>query len=313
MTSLADRFTEYLDHRRRFGADPVSIERALKPFVVFADAEQAECITTELFLKWKATFGSAGLNTWAMRLSLLRGFARWLQATDERNEVPPKGLIPHRNTRPQPWIYSDTEIAQIVATAATLPSPKGLRGCTYATLFGLLAVTGLRISEALGLDDQDVDAENAVLVIRHAKNRKSRAIPVTGCVIAKLQDYQQSRDRLIHVDHAALFRTESGKRLGVSTAETNFARIGQILGLRNPSPGKGRGPRIHDLRHAMATRTIIDWFRQGRDIDAEMYKLSTYLGHADPAGTWWYIEAVPELLVLATDRGLRALGNGGIS
>ena len=313
MTSITDRFTEYLAHRRRFGADPASLERALKPFVTFADTRQAEWITTELFLQWKATFGSAGLNTWAARLSLLRGFARWLQAIDERNEVPPKGLIPRRNTRRQPWIYSEAEIVRIVATAATLPSPRGLRGCTYATLFGLLAVSGLRISEALGLDDQDIDAENAVLVIHHAKNGKSRVIPVTRCVIAKLQAYQQTRDRLFHIHSGALFCTESGKRLCVSTAETNFARIRQILGLRNPSPGKGRGPRIHDLRHTMATRTIIDGFRQGRDVDAEMYKLSTYLGHADPAGTWWYIEAVPELLVLATDRGLRALGEGGAS
>ena len=182
MTSLTDRFTEYLDHRRRFGADPASLELALKPFVTYADARQAEWITTELFLQWKATFGSAGLNTWAARLSLLRGFARWSQAIDERNEVPPKGLIPRRSTRPQPWIYSDAEIARIVATAATLPSPRGLRGCTYATLFGLLAVTGLRISEALGLDDQDVDAENAVLVIQYEPIRRVR------CALETLSD-----------------------------------------------------------------------------------------------------------------------------
>lgn len=314
MTSISARLSEYLDHRRRFGADMTSVGFVLKPFAAFADAEGAEWITTELFLRWKETFGSAGPNAWGTRFPVVRSFASWLHGIDDRHEVPPKGLIPWRGARPRPWIYSEAEIERIVVTAAALPSRSGLRGATFSTLFGLIAVTGLRIGEALGLDDRDVDAGDATLSVRHGKNGRSRVIPVTRCVVAKLQAYQQFRDHVVaHAGSGALFQAESGRRTKVGNAERNFAKVGQAIGLRQPSPGKGRGPRIHDLRHTMATLTVLDWFRQGRDVDAEMYKLSAYLGHAGPSGTWWDIEAVPELLALASERGLRTLGDGGAS
>ncbi len=137
----------------------------------------------------------------------------------------------------------------MVVTAAALPSPSGLRGATCSTLFGLIAVTGLRISEALGLDDQDVDAVGATLAVGHANNGKCRMIPVPRCVVTKLQTYQQLRDHVVtHAGSAALFRAKNGKRTSISTAERDFAMVGQATGLREPSPGKGRGPRIHDLR-----------------------------------------------------------------
>ena len=250
MTSISTRLSEYLDHRRRFGADMTSVGLVLKPFAAFADAEGAEWITTELFLRWKEMFGSAGPNTWGTRFPVVRSFASWLHGIDERNEVPPRGLIPPYGTRPRPWIYTEAEIERIVVTAAALPSPSGLIGATFSTLFGLIAVTGLRISEALGLDDRDIDAEDATLSIRHGKNGKSRVIPVTRCVVAKLQAYQQFRDHVVaHVGSGALFQEESGKRTNVHSAEWYFAKVGQAIGLHQPSPGKGRGPRIHDLRH----------------------------------------------------------------
>ena len=312
MTAISVRFTEYLDHRRRFGADMTSVGLTLKPFVDFAEDEGAEWVTTELFLRWKATFGSAGSNTWANRLCIVRSFAIWLQGIDEHHEVPPKGLVPRCGTRPQPWIYSEAEIERIVVTAAALPSPSGLRAATCSTLFGLIAVTGLRIGEALGLDDRDVDVEDATLAVRHAKNGKVRVIPVTRCVVAKLQAYQKFREQAVaRAGSGALFQAASGKRSSVRSADYNFRKVVQAINLRPPPPGLG--PRIHDLRHTMATRTVLDWFRQGRDVDAQMYKLSAYLGHANPAGTWWYIEAVPELLALASEGGLRTLGDGGAS
>ena len=171
-----------------------------------------------------------------------------------------------------------------------------------------------------GLDDRDVGAEDATLAVRHAKNGRSRVIPLTRCVVTKLQACQDLREQVVvsrgivaHAGSGALFQAENGKRASVNTVERNFGTVVQAVGLRQPSPGRGRRPRIHDLRHTMATRTILDWFRQGRDVDAEMYKLSAYLGHAKPSGTWWYIEAVPELLAIASERGLRTLGDGGAS
>ncbi len=312
MTSLSTLLSEYLDHRRRFGADMASAGKMLKPFVAFADAEGAERVTTDLFLRWKAAFGSAGPNTWATRLGVVRSFATWLQGIDERHEVPPKGLVRRRGTRPRPYICSEAEIGRIVLAAAALPSPSGLRGATCSTLFGLIAVTGLRVGEAVGLDDRDVDAVDATLHVRQGKNGRSRVIPVTRCVVDRLQAYQGFRDRaVVHAGSGALFRTDSGRRAGVWTAQRHFREVVQSIGLHPLPPG--RGPRIHDLRHTMASRTILDWFRQGRDVDAEMYKLSAYLGHAGPSSTYYYIEAVPELLALASERGLRTLGDGGAS
>ena len=283
----------------------------LKPFIDFAEAGQAEWITTDLFLKWKDAFGSANARTWATRLGAVRSFAKWLQAIDERNEVPPKGLIARQGTRPRPCICSDAEIGQIITAAAALASKSGLRGATFSTLFGLIAATGLRIGEALGLDDSDVDAHGATLHIRHARNGGRRIIPVTPCVIAKLQDYRQCRDRITPGGCGALLQAETGERSSIHNAEYNFAKVGQAIRLREPAPGNGHGPRIHDLRHTMATRTIIGWFREGQEVDANLYKLSAWLGHKHPAGSWWYIEAVPELLALVSERGARTSGNGG--
>ena len=312
MTSLSTRLSEYLDHRRRFGADMSSGGKVLKPFVAFADAEGAERVTTGLFLRWKAAFGSAGPNAWAIRLGAVRSFATWLQGIDGRHEVPPKGLVRKHRARPRPYIYSEAEIGRIVLAAAALPSPSGLRGATCSTLFGLISVTGLRIGEALGLDDRDVDAGDATLAVRCGKNGRGRVILVTRCVVDRLQAYQGFRDRAVgHAGSGALFRADSGRRASVRTARRNFREVVQSIGLRPLPPDCG--PRIHDLRHTMASRTILDWFRQGRDVDAEMYKLSAYLGHADPSGTYYYIEAVPELLALASERGLRTLGDGGAS
>ncbi len=313
MTTFMHRLEHYVAYRRRYGIDGTAIEVILRPFAAFADAEGAEWITVELFLQWKARFGTAGTVTWRHRLSMVRGFTAWLKVSDPRTEVPPLGLIRKGGKRPPPYIYSDDEIVQIIAEAARLRSPLGLRGMTHATLFGLLAVTGLRLGEALGLNDRDVDVDAAVLHVGSAKNGKSRFVPITDCTAGHLAAYRGVRNRVLGTGPVAFFTGDSGQRLPISTAQKNFARIRQAIGLRKDQVGRRMprsGPRIHDLRHTMATKTIVDWFRQGRDIDLEMYKLSTYLGHTDPSGTYWYIEAVPELLQLASERGEQSFRNG---
>ena len=310
MTSFAALLDQYLVERRRYGADLASSGLILRPFVAFADAEEDERITTDLFLRWKDRFGAAGTHSWAIRLSVVRGFATWLQGIDPRTEVPPKGLIPNRQQRQRPYIYTDSEIARIVTAAARLPSHRGLRGATYTTLFGLLAVTGLRIGEAVGLDDWDVDLDTAVLHVRHAKNGTSRVVPFTQCTAERLRAYRAERNRILGAVSAAFFVGENERRLNICMAGYTFARVGQNIGLRERQARSGRGPRLHDLRHTMASMTILDWFRSGRDPDREMYKLSTWLGHTNPAGTYWYIEAVPELLRLASERAERSFSDG---
>ena len=314
MIPLAERVGQYLAQRERFGSGlSVSAVQALRAFASFAADQRAERVTTDLFLCWKEQFGSAGTQSWSYRLSHVRTFARWLQSVDPRTEVPPQGLIPAGRRRPRPYIYTDEEIAGIVTEAARLPSRSGLRGATYEALFGLIAVTGLRIGEAVGLDDRDVDLEAALLRIRRGKNDISRVVAVTPCTAERLAEYRMSRDRILDTaDTAAFFVGENGRRIRIHTAEYNFVRVSQEIGLRERrGTGKaGRGPRLHDMRHTVAVKTIIDWYRSGLDPDREMYKLSTWLGHKSPAGTYWYVEAVPELLQLATERAERSLAQG---
>jgi integrase/recombinase XerD len=309
MTPLTVRLKQYIAMRRSLGYDLSFAERVLRKFCEFADREHVDHITVDLFLRWKKHYGSADSYTWSRRLSMLRVFAGWLQGFDPRTEVPPPGLIPSRPRRARPYIYTDDEIAGIVAEAARLPSSYGLRGWTCATLFGLIAVTGLRVNEALHLGGEDVDLKEGVLTIRHAKNRKSRFVPITPCATERLVVYRAERNRILGTDRSAFFRLENGERPTDCCARSNFALVCQRIGLRQPQPfhKHGHGPRIHDLRHTFAVHTIMDWYRRDLDPDREMLKLSTYLGHTKPEFTYWYIEAIPELLQLACERAERNL------
>lgn len=311
MTSMIDRLDQYVAVRRSFGGNWLSCSRQVRPFAAFADAEGAEWITTELFLRWKERFGTAGRSSWAVRLSAVRTFAAWLQGIDPRTEIPPRGLVPASPGRRRPHIHSDGDIRRIMAAASELPSRSGLRGPTCATLFGLLAVTGMRLGETLGLDEGDIDLDAGLIRVRHTKADRERHVPVTACTAGHLGAYLALRARILGpVD--AVFCAESGARLSMNAAEASFVRVCQTVGLREPQDGgrRGHGPRLHDLRHTLATRAIIAAFRQGRDVDAEMVKLGTLLGHAKPGGTFWYVEAVPELLALASARAGTAPGKG---
>jgi len=310
--SLLSHLDRYLSVRRSLGYDLGTSERILRRFVRFADREHAVCIDTALFLRWHATLPDASTGTRAARLSAVRLFAQWLSSFDSAHEVPPRGLLPSGIKRPRPHIYTDAEIRLIVGTARELPSVYGLRGLTCSTLFGLIAVAGLRISEALALDCDDLDPGHGVLQVRKGKLGKERMLPLDPSVVKKLIDYRDERDRLIGRPAKPLFVNEKGTRLTDCGARYNFARTCQQIGLRTHQPyGKhGRGPRIHDLRHTFAVRTMIDWYRAGKVPTREMIRLTTYLGHRDPSNTYWYLEAVPELLELAM---ARATGGEGVS
>lgn len=313
MTTLSDRLGEYLVVRRTLGFELAYSERVLRVFTAFADKHEIGVITPDLFLRWKRAFGAANNTTWSARLSMVRGFARWLNGHDPRNVEPPLGLIPARRGRPRPHIYSKAQVTSIVKRAAELPSAYGLRGWAFTTLFGLIAATGLRINEALRLNDADVDLDNGVITIRQSKNGRARYAPVSASTTDRLGAYQQERVRLFGRQTGAFFRNDENRRVGDCAARYNFAQVSQDLGLRTAQRyhRHGRGPRIHDLRHTFAVHTIIDWYRKGLDPDREMSKLSTYLGHAKPEYTYWYIEAVPELMQLASKRAERALAKGG--
>jgi len=300
--SLRPQLDRYLSVRRSLGYDLRTSERILRRFTSYADTEGAAHIGTALFLRWHATLADANGSTRATRLRVVRLFAQWLSGFDPAHEVPPQGLLPDSSNRPRPHIYTTAEIAEIVAAARELPSVYGLRGHTCSTLFGLIAVTGLRISEALALDRDDLD--QGVLRVRRGKLGRERLLPLDPGVVAHMDAYLAERDRLI--GHAAkpLFVTDKATRLTDCSARYNFAQACQRIGLRSHQQYQrhGRGPRIHDLRHTFAVRTMINWYRTGKDPAREMIRLTTYLGHTDPSNTYWYLEAVPELLDLAVAR-----------
>ena len=305
MTALRDAVEEYLAVRRSLGAQLHRTAIDLRQFVEYLEREGADFVTTDLALRWARRSANAQPTTWAERLGVVRRFASWRSVTDPRTEIPPPGLLPHRRRRIPPYVYSDEEIERLVDEAARLPSAAGLRGPTFATLFGLLAATGLRIGEALNLDIADVDLSDGVLAIRKAKFGKSRFVPIHESTRRALASYADLRERVLPQRlHDAFFVTERGTRIRHGMAEWTFARVSCAIGLRAPAPRgcTGRGPRLHDMRHRFAAARLIEWYRAGLDVERELPKLSTYLGHVHVRHTYWYIEAVPELLQLATER-----------
>jgi integrase/recombinase XerD len=308
MSTHSDALDTYLAVRRGLGTELRGPDATLRRFVEFLDAEGASFITTDLALRFVTAGGSSTPMRQAQRLGDVRRFAAFRSVTDPRTEIPPRGVLTGRYRRCLPYIYSDEEIVRIIDAAARLPSRVGLRGPTSATLVGLLASTGLRLGEALALDRDDVDFGGGILAIRRAKFGKSRLVPMHETTAAELRRYEKERDRLVpRPASAAFFLSARGRRLTRWCARYNFAVVSRTVGLRPPTTKNrhGHGPRLHDFRHALATRVLIGWYREGRDVERELPRLSAYLGHVHVADTYWYLEAVPELLQLATERATR--------
>jgi len=283
MSELRESLEEYLTIRRSLGFILTKPARDLRNFVDFAEGEGAPYITTELALRWVQQATTVQPATRAVRLATVRRFAAWRSATD----------------------CSDHEISRIVLAAGELTSPKGLRAHTYSTLFGLLAVTGMRVSEALSLDRRDVDLEASILTIRRTKFGKTRLVPVHPSTRDTLRSYVLRRDKAVPVSlTTGFFVSERGTRISGCATRSTFAKVSRQTGLRAPVKGDrhGHGPRLHDMRHRFAVRTLIGWYRAGLDVERELPKLATYLGHVHIHDTYWYLEAVPELLALASER-----------
>lgn len=308
MSTLSEAVQAYLALRRALGWKLRHMGRELPKFAAFLDDMQAPFVTTELALRWAQEDADASAVTHADRLSMVRRFAAWRSAADPRTQVPPIGLLPRRYQRPTPYIYTQEEVERILAAAARLPSKRGLRGLTCATLFGLLAVSGMRIGEAVALDRDDVDLATGLLTIHHAKLNKPRCIPLAETTRGTLAEYARTSD-ILRPRRAtgAFFRGEDGRRVTAFASERNFVIVSRAVGLRPQGDAAqwGRGPRLHDLRHTYAVKTLIRWYRCGADVEREIPKLATYLGHARPDDVYWYLQAVPELLQLAMAHSMR--------
>ncbi|MEU3283206.1 tyrosine-type recombinase/integrase [Streptomyces antibioticus] len=300
MTSLREHAEDYLAMRRNLGFTLEGHGRMLMDFIRYLEGVGAAAVTTDLAVAW-ATRAAPGANpaSWNKRLTVARIFARHLRALEPATEIPPADLMPLRYRRIAPHLFAPDEIAALMAAAAALRQP--LRALNYTPLIGLLAVTGMRVGEACGLDHADVDWDAGVLTVRAGKLGKAREVPVHPSTNEALHRYDQRRDELQPVVRSpAFFINSRGNRLDAHHVPETFARIRDAAGIR-PAAG-GRKPRIHDLRHTFCLATMLDWYRTGTDVQAQLPLLSTYLGHVDPVSTYWYLQAAPELLTLAAGR-----------
>jgi integrase len=281
----------------------------LRKFVRFAKQERASFITTKLALRWATQPAGCQPSQWANRLGMVRRFAQYLSAVDPRTQIPPPGLLPHRYQRKTPYLYRDQEVLRLIEAARQLDSPRGLRGATASTLFGLLAATGMRVGEAIGLDRKDVDLKQALLTVRHAKGHKSRLVPIHPSTQDALRRHACLRDRICpNPQSPGFFISERSTRLIDCTVRHWFIRISHQIGLREPTDH--RGPRLHDLRHRFAIKTLLRWYRTDKDIETHLPELATYLGHRHVNDTYWYLSATPQLLRLAARRWERACEKG---
>jgi integrase len=303
MSRLRDSLGDYLTIRRALGYKLERAEKLLDQFIDYLEGLGVELITVERALAW-ARLPAGGVNWFAFRLSAVRGFAAYLHALDPVHEVPPADLLPRRPRRVTPYLYSEQEIAALIGAASSLRS--ALRVATYQTLIGLLAVTGMRIGEAIRLDRDDLNTGAGVLTVRNSKFGKSRELPLHATTTQTLRAYLRRRDRLLPTPKTeALLISPAGTRLLYCNVSHTFLGLVDRAGLR-PRSASCR-PRLHDLRHSFAVRTVLDWYRADVDVQARLPLLSTYLGHVHPANTYWYLSAAPELLSLAGERLERAL------
>jgi integrase/recombinase XerD len=301
VSALRARAEEYLAMRRTLGFKLTTQGRHLMSFVRFCGERSADHVTADLAVEWATmtTRGSGNEVYQARRLDVVRIFARHLQALDPATEVPPDDVLSRRYLRIQPYLYSPAEIAALMSVAGVLRP--ALRAATWRTLIGLLAVTGMRQGEACRLGRGDAGLDAGTLVIRDSKFGKSRLVFLHPTAVAALRAYERARDRAFPEPEAATFFVNSrGGPLDGHNIQRTFAMLVAAAGIQAP-PGQ-RAPRLHDIRHAFTVATMLDWYRDGGDVQARLPLLSTWLGHVDPKSTYWYLQAVPELLALAAGR-----------
>lgn len=296
---LRERLGDYLALRRALGYRLARPEKLLNQFLDHLERRGETVITIAAALDWARLPAGGSANWWAYRLAAVRGFATYLHTLDPAHEVPALDLLPQRPLRAHPYLYSDAEISALIAAADTLPTP--LRRATFTTLIGLLAVTGIRVGEAVALDRDDVDLVAGRLTVRFGKFGKARELVLHPSTVEALRGYQRLRRRYApRTGTPALFVSLAGTRLRYCNIHWTFHRLVRVAGLE-PRSSSCR-PRIHDLRHSFAVRSMLDAYAAGEDGQTRLTLLSTWLGHVHPASTYWYLSASPELMTVAGQR-----------
>jgi integrase/recombinase XerD len=297
MSDLNDHVDEYLRTRRAFGFKLTYAGHVLPQFVAYLDAVGATSISVEAAIAWAGLPVGVAPISRSHRLGAVREFARYLATIDPATEIPPAGIWPSVARRPTPYLWSEADIRALLDGARRLNPP--LRAATHETVLGLIAATGMRVSEAVGLRRDDLDSETGVITIRDTKFGRSRLVPLHETTTSALCAYAQHRDALGREPRsAAFFVSNIGTALAYASVRHAFIEVTTAIGLRTAT----LKPRVHDLRHSFAVRTLINWHRSGVDIESRIAILSNYLGHVNPSGTYWYLSTSPELMELAADR-----------
>jgi integrase len=298
VSALADAARDYLRLRNSLGHELAEYHRELPRLVAFLEAEGLPTVTVAAALAWAQGPGvDPATSIPPRRMTIARGFARYLAGIDARTEVPPLGLIAGRHRWRPPFIYSPRDIEALLAQARQLTP---MTAATHETLFGLLAATGLRVGEAIRLDRADINWADGVLAIRESKFGKTRMVPVLDSTLAMPGRYARIRSQFCpQAATASFFASTAGTRLIYACAGQVFRRLRDRAGI---GAGADRPPRIHDLRHTFAVRALLGWYQAGEDVEARLPILSAYLGHRDPRSTYWYLSAAPELLALAASQ-----------
>lgn len=304
MSALHDALLEYLQLRRALGYKLEREGLLLPRFVSFLEQNGATFITATLAVRWAMEPARASSRWWAVRLGEVRVFARYMAARDPRTEVPAPELLPAlRSRRLTPYVYTDAEVQALMRAARTFD---GVKAATYATLIGLIAVTGMRVGEVIALDRTDIDWHPQFLIVRAGKFGKSREVALHPTTLKALHAYERARDRAMPRPRSpALLLSLAGTRLLYKNVQRGF---NHLLHRADLPQRLSRRPRLHDLRHAFAIKTLVRWYAEGLDVQARLPLLSTYLGHVHPSQTYWYLTATPELMRLAERRSRRALG-----
>ncbi len=299
MSRLQRAVTDYLELRRALGYELDRAGKLLPKFAAFVDEESNGRISRDLALRWATQEFQASQRWGAERLRLVRLFARYYSSIDPLTEVPSADLLPFKAQRQQPYIYSDDDVAALLAAAKEIRS--SFLAQTHLTLLGLLSVSGMRVGEAIALDCDDVDWKTGVLVVRKAKFGKSRLVPLHTTTLSALRRYVQERDLKWPTPRSpSFFLSTRGSRPFYNNVHDVFLKLLGRCGLATCTTP--RRPRIHDLRHTFAVKTVLGWYRAGVNVEARMPTLSTYLGHVNPSDTYWYLTATPELLAHACQR-----------
>ncbi len=301
MSIIKKAIMKYLQGRRAFGYKLDYSERLLLQFADYLEKHKATVITQELAIRWACLPDKCRPPYWAKRLCTVRLFARYYSSMDPRTEVPTQELLPFRNKRTTPYIYTERQMLMLIKAAKKLPSKTGLRASTLATIFGLLIVTGMRIGEIVGLDREDVNLNEGVLLVKKAKLGRRRLVPIHPSTVKALQDYELFRNKVYpNPQTAGFFVSEAGIRATADTVRRNFYKLSYQTGIRQPSSKPC--PRIHDFRHTFAVNMVLNWYQQDRNVEKLLPQLATYLGHQRLNNTYWYMTATPELLKLAAER-----------